>query len=202
MYNKLFEKILDSSIWLEADHVRLVWITFLAAMDQDGVVHLSAPGNVAQRARVTCEAAIDALRVLESPDEKSPTQEHDGRRIERIPGVGWVVLNSKKYRDIVKAAVQREHTRLRVASCRARKKDNVTKCNENVTPSDACASAVKKESGKSDAYASNGSKGKNYKHPSELIQDILSEPGQPSHTPSPEIARPAPLKPTKEGHLA
>ena len=30
MYNKLFTKILDSTVWLEPDTVRIVWITFLA----------------------------------------------------------------------------------------------------------------------------------------------------------------------------
>jgi hypothetical protein len=44
MYNKLFTKILDSTIWLENDATRLVWITFLAVMDEDGFVALSASG--------------------------------------------------------------------------------------------------------------------------------------------------------------
>ena len=34
MYNKLFTKILDSTIWLEDDATRLVWITFLAVILQ------------------------------------------------------------------------------------------------------------------------------------------------------------------------
>ena len=38
MYNKLFTKILDSSIWLAPDPVRLVWITLLAAMDESKIL--------------------------------------------------------------------------------------------------------------------------------------------------------------------
>ena len=107
MYNKLFTKILDSSIWLESDHIRLVWITFLAVMDQDGIVALSSVGNVANRARVSQEKAAQAVKCLETADLKNPDQEHEGRRIERIPGVGWFVLNAAKYRDIIKAETMR-----------------------------------------------------------------------------------------------
>ncbi len=132
MYNKLFTKILDSSIWLEPTPVRIVWVTFLAMMDQDGTVALSGIGNVANRARVTEEEATEAINVLESPDARNPGQDNDGRRIERIPGVGWMVLNSKKYRDIIKAETARMQTRERVRKHRG---NAVTKCNENVTPS-------------------------------------------------------------------
>jgi hypothetical protein len=41
MYNRLFTKILDSSIWLEADTTRIVWITMLASMDEDGFAPFS-----------------------------------------------------------------------------------------------------------------------------------------------------------------
>ena len=138
MYNKLFQKILDSSIWLEDAHVRLVWITFLAAMDKDGVVALSAPGNVAARARVSQEQAENALEVLEAPDQRSPGQEHEGRRIERIQGVGWLVFNARKYRDIQRAEDSREQVRRRVAKHRAINVTPRNACNENVTPRNAC----------------------------------------------------------------
>jgi hypothetical protein len=118
----------------------LVWITFLAVMDEDGFVALSAAGNVALRARVSHEDAEVAIRTLEAPDRVDPAQEHDGRRIERVP-YGWLVLNSAKYRDIIKRENAREQTRARVAKFRAkskRKKCNapVTVDNEKVTLSD------------------------------------------------------------------
>lgn len=142
MYNKLFTKILDSSIWLENQPTRIVWITFIACMDQDGVVALSSVGNVANRARVSLEEAEAAIHCLESPDIYNPDQEQEGRRIERIPGVGWVVLNAQKYRDIIKAETARMQTRERTKAWRERHKNgdgdaDVTVCDENVTPSEA-----------------------------------------------------------------
>ena len=136
MYNKLFTKILDSTIWLEEDSTRLVWITFIAAMDEDGFVALSSIGNVAARARVSIEAAEAAIAALESPDKADPSQEHDGRRIERVP-YGWMVLNSTKYRDIIRRETAKEQTRQRVAKHRAKKSGNaaVTHSNEKLTPS-------------------------------------------------------------------
>jgi hypothetical protein len=142
MYNKIFTKILDSSIWLENQPTRIVWITFIACMDQDGVVALSSVGNVANRARVSVEEAEAAIKCLESPDIYNPDQDQEGRRIERIPGVGWIVLNSKKYRDIVKAETARLQTRERTREWRAKNKSedgdaDVTVCDENVTLSEA-----------------------------------------------------------------
>jgi hypothetical protein len=123
VYNKLFTKILDSTIWLEADATRLVWITFIAIMDEDGFVALSSIGNVAARARVSTEDAQAAIATLESPDKADPDQEHEGRRVERVP-YGWMVLNAKKYRDIIKRETAREQTRIRVQRHREKKKGN------------------------------------------------------------------------------
>jgi hypothetical protein len=123
LYNKIFTKILDSSIWLESDQTRIVWFTFLASMDQDGFCQFAAPANLARRANVDDEAAAIAIRVLESPDPHSSDPDNEGRRIERVNG-GWMVLNSSKYRDIVTAAESRNKTRERVAKWR--KKRSVT----------------------------------------------------------------------------
>lgn len=144
MYNKLFTKILDSTIWLEPDATRLVWITFLAVMDEDGFVALSSVGNVASRARVSLEAAEASVKALEAPDVADPTQEHEGRRIERVP-YGWMVLNANKYRDIIRRETAREETRVRVAKFRAKAGNaGVTHSNEKVTLSVSDAVAVSK----------------------------------------------------------
>lgn len=142
MYNKLFTKILDSSIWLENQPTRIVWITFIAMMDMDGMVALSSIGNVANRARVSEQEATDAINCLENPDHHNPDQDHEGRRIERIPGTGWIVLNAAKYRDIVKADVARAMNRERVTRHRANAKkpernDDVMVCNDSVMQSES-----------------------------------------------------------------
>lgn len=113
MYNKLFTKILDSSIWLEPVATRIVWITLLAAMDKDGYAHFSAIENLAIRARVTTEECDTAVTCLSSPDPNSEDPGQNGRRIERVPG-GFIILNAMKYAGMLNTAVVREQTRLRV----------------------------------------------------------------------------------------
>lgn len=113
MYNRLFSKILDSSIWLESKETRIVWFTLLAAMDQNGYAHFSAIENLALRARVTVEEATEAVRILMSPDPQSANPAHEGRRIERVPG-GFIVLNAAEHRKIASLEMMREQTKLRV----------------------------------------------------------------------------------------
>lgn len=152
MYNKLFTKILDSSIWLAPDHTRLVWITFLAAMDEDGFVQYATVANVAARARVSVEAAQAAIDELESPEPSTATEEDDGRRVERVPG-GWFVLNAPKYREMVHRVAIREQNRLRAEKFRNKHKaesnalitqDNAIVTQNNARPS---VSADPKEGG-------------------------------------------------------
>lgn len=146
MYNKIFTKILDSSIWLEPTPTRLIWLTFLAAMDEDGFAAFASVGNLAHRARISPEETHEAVTALEAPDENSSDPENEGRRIERVPG-GWMILNAPKYRDLVTRTVIKEQTRMRVARHRQSKKAPsnghetvsnapVTQGNGEVTPSD------------------------------------------------------------------
>jgi hypothetical protein len=95
---KLFTKILDSSIWLEDSDTRIVWITLLAAMDEDGFCRFASPANVARRARVSPAAAVAALKKFEAPDPLTPEDENQGPRIERVPD-GYVVINAVKHRE-------------------------------------------------------------------------------------------------------
>ncbi len=150
MYNKLFTKILDSSIWLAPDPHRLVWITLIAAMDEHGNVNFASIGNIAARARVTREQAAEAVAAFEGPDPDSGDPDNEGRRIERFPG-GWHVLNAHKYRALVTKAIIQEQTRARVAKHRAKMAgvtisdapvtDAKRTSNASVTPSEAEAEA-------------------------------------------------------------
>lgn len=137
MYNKLFTKILDSSIWLESDTTRLVWLTLLAAMDEDGFAQFASVANLAHRARVTPDACAEAVRCLESDDPHSADPDNGGRRLERVDG-GWMVLNAHKYKQMVTRVVAREQTRERVRKYRAKQACNapVTVANDPVTPSE------------------------------------------------------------------
>lgn len=131
MYNKLFAKIVDSSIWLEPDQTRIVWFMFIALMNEDGFVQFASIANVAYRARISHRKAAEALKILESPDPNSADPDNEGRRIEKVPG-GWMVLNAHKYRDLVTREMVREQTRERVARHRAKVK-GVTQSNADVT---------------------------------------------------------------------
>jgi len=121
MYNKIFTKILDSSVWLEPTPTRIVWFTFLAAMDESGYVQFASAANVAHRARVELAEAESALACLEAPDPHSSDPDNEGRRIERVPG-GWMILNAAKYRDLISRSVIQEQTRIRVKNYRERLK--------------------------------------------------------------------------------
>jgi hypothetical protein len=103
-YTPLFESILLSSIWDEASHTRLLFITLLARADKDGVIEASVPG-LARLARITMPECQEALEVLSNPDLYSRSPEHEGRRIEKIEG-GWRILNHGKYRAKAKSRAE------------------------------------------------------------------------------------------------
>ena len=134
MYNPLFTKIVDSSIWLEDDSTRIVWVTALAVMDRDGRVHLSCEENFARRANVTMRKLQDALAVLEAPDPHKAGQPFDGRRLARTE-YGWRVLNAEAHRKLITEARIREQTRKRVYKLRHPKE--LAQCNANVTQRNA-----------------------------------------------------------------
>ncbi len=67
LYNKLFTKILDSSLWLKDDATRIVWIRLLAVMDEDGFCPFASPANIAIRARVSFAAPVAVLKRFEGP---------------------------------------------------------------------------------------------------------------------------------------
>ncbi len=147
VYNKIFTKILDSSIWLEPNDTRIVWLTCIAAMDEDGFVQFASVANLARRANVELDAAQKAVERLEGPDPESSDPDNEGRRLERVQG-GWIVLNAEKYRSLVTRVVIREQTRERVKRFRASKAvksngRNAKKRNSNapVTPSGAVSEA-------------------------------------------------------------
>lgn len=119
-YTKLFASIVTSTVWLEADHVRLLWITMLALSDKNGVVEGSVPG-MAKMAGIEVEECREALARLMAPDKDSRTQDHEGRRIDPVDG-GWQLLNHSKYRAKLSAEERREYDKKRKANDRARHK--------------------------------------------------------------------------------
>ncbi len=152
-YTKLFNSILASTIWRSPDKTRIVWITLLALSDKDGICEGSIPG-LADLARVSIEDCETALVELAAPDRYSRSPEHQGRRIEAIPGTGWRLLNHAKYRAKMSEADRREYNRRKQAEWRERNKktsNNVIDCQSQSamsahTEADTDTKAVKEKS--------------------------------------------------------
>jgi hypothetical protein len=134
VYTKIFEKILDSSIWLETDSTLRVWLTMLVSMDEDGFCAFACEANLARRANVKPSLLGKALEILSSPDLQSSDPSNEGRRIERVPG-GWMVLNAVKYRKMATREDSKNNTRERVAHHRATQRNSAQLGTPtNVTP--------------------------------------------------------------------
>lgn len=119
-YTKLFHAILASSVWTYDDQVRLVWITMLAMVDDEGCVYGTVPG-LAHQARVSVPACEKALKLFSGPDKYSASPEHGGRRIESVAG-GWRLINYKKYMEESRREHRREYLRKKQQEYRARKR--------------------------------------------------------------------------------
>ncbi len=121
-YTKLFNSILASTVWMEPDHTRLVWITMLALADRFGFVSASVPG-LASLARISKEKCEEALITLGSPDPYSRSTAFDGRRIQKVEG-GWNLLNYETYRRKLSAEERREYNAMKQREHRAKLKES------------------------------------------------------------------------------
>ena len=125
-YVKLFQSLLDSTIWAESDSTRIVWLTMLVIADKNGEVMSTVPG-LAHRARVSIEACQSAIDKLSSPDKYSRSKLAEGRRIVAIEG-GWELVNHAYYRMKASKEDEKRATAERVRRHRERVEKTVT-CN-------------------------------------------------------------------------
>ena len=127
-YTKLFSSITASTVWQEPAGTRLTWITMLAMVGRDGCVYASIPG-LAHMANVPRDQVERALSCFLAPDPDSRTEEHEGRRIEKIDG-GWRLLNHAKFSairgEVERAEYKRKWERENRPSGHARKSDSPT----------------------------------------------------------------------------
>lgn len=113
-YSKLHSSIVNSSLWGEEDHVRLLFITMLAMCDKDGIVYGSRLG-IERAAMITyTDDDRNPWQVLMSEDKDSSDKirapENGGRRIEEISG-GFRLLNFSYYRGLRNDDDRREQNR-------------------------------------------------------------------------------------------
>ena len=120
-FTKLFGDIVTSSIWSEDDKTRILWVTLLAIAGPDGVARAAIPGlaTVARMSVPECEAA---MLKLEGPDKYSRSQEHEGRRVQRVNG-GYLILNYLKYRNDLDKDKRREYKARKQAEYRTKKRN-------------------------------------------------------------------------------
>jgi hypothetical protein len=169
-FTKLFNSILDSTIWQEPLETKIVWITMLAMVDRSGEVHASVPG-LAKRAGVTIEQCEFALQCLRSPDQYSRTQDHEGRRIKDIDG-GWELLNHGKYRALLSAEERREYNRRKQAEYRMQRQKNVNDMSMTVNDNVSCQHITEAEA---EAEAEKEEKKKVAKAPKKFIAPSIDE---------------------------
>ncbi len=135
-YTKLFNSILDSTIWQESSATRLLWITMLAMSDKGGTVQASIPG-LARRAGIEIGECEAGLLCLSESDPYSRTPDHEGRRIRTIAG-GWELLNHAKYRDLLSLEERREYNKKKQAEWRAKNAKNVNDMSLTVNHNKQC----------------------------------------------------------------
>ncbi len=159
MYVKVFDNILDSSVWEEPHATVRVWLAFLCMADENGVIQAvdsairKRAGGSKNRAKVTDEEWKEAISTLESPDIESKDKDYGGRRIERIEG-GWLVLNKKKYRDIRTRKQMQDAERQR--RHRAKKRDTSRESRDVTTTVSVSASGSKGDMGKQEDLREGG----------------------------------------------
>ena len=125
MFVKLWSDILESSLWDESSDIRIVWITLLAMSNQDGYVR-GTDKAIGRRAGVPEKSANEAIAKFLAPDPCSHIEEHEGRRIERVPG-GFTLLNYAHYRELQRESDRREYMKNLMAEKRAAEKAASTK---------------------------------------------------------------------------
>lgn len=114
-YSKLYSSIVNSSLWGEPDHIRLLFITLLAMADREGYVYGSKRGlERAANIEYDPDCQDDPWKALMSPDKESSdlmrNPENDGRRIEEVPG-GFRLLNFIYYRSLRNEDDRREQNK-------------------------------------------------------------------------------------------
>ena len=100
----IWTSTVDSTLWEEPLHVRVMFFTLMMIRDPDHVVRdpfrrIVKYAHLSDKLEESVELARDALRILSEPDSKSiDSQEYEGRRIKAVEG-GWLMLNGEKYEE-------------------------------------------------------------------------------------------------------
>lgn len=101
MYAKVFSQIFDSSI-AENYELRHFFEDLLKLADAEGVVDMTQEA-IHRRINLPLDKVVIFLEELGKPDERSRSQEHEGRRIIPLDSHrkwGWIIVNYLHYRKL------------------------------------------------------------------------------------------------------
>ena len=121
MYGKAFASMYEGSMFGAGMNVFAVWNWVLAVCDQDGLVNINPP-VVAVTLGGTVEEVQSALDYLTDTDENSRSDAEDGRRLLRIKGPCYKVVNHAHYAKLRTAVDRREYKREWARKNRLKKK--------------------------------------------------------------------------------
>lgn len=182
MYVKIFDRILNSSIWDESSDTRVVWFTLLLMADFEGNV-ISTISGIARAANLPIEAVQAALDKFQRPDPASTTDDDNGKRIESVGPNRWVLPNYSHYRAMATAEDERAASAVRSKRYRDRQRelgdvDDVTTGNDASRPVTVASRPVTvteadKETDKNREPARTHAQG-------EVLQDVPTEPQPPT----------------------
>lgn len=119
-WSPLFSSIVQSSVWGQPPHVKIVWITMLALKDKAGFVASSVSG-LARASVVTMAQCHEALEIFESPDADSKSQENEGMKVRRVEG-GWMILGHERFQQKMREVSEKIGNAKRQAAFRERRK--------------------------------------------------------------------------------
>lgn len=153
-YSKLHSSIVNSSLWTQADSVRVLFVTLLAIADREGYIYGSKIG-LSRIANIKADDIDFSFSTLLLPDPDScdliRSPENEGKRLEEISG-GFRLLNYEYYRGLRDDDERREQNKQ--AQKRFRDKQSATVSNSKpasakvtqgqkiVSPAEAEADAV------------------------------------------------------------
>jgi hypothetical protein len=108
-WNPLFLDLLTSSVLAEGPVVVATWALLIASADRYGESDLTPPA-VASLLRISDEEADRAFEVLASPDKRSRSRTHEGRRILRTEEGRWILTTHAQKRRLASkdAAAERQ----------------------------------------------------------------------------------------------
>lgn len=118
----IFPAITESSVWRLPAHVFKSWIAILTHKDHETHIWRGNEYTLADMVKISEPEAKEALLALSSPDPRSLTRDHEGRRILSDDGEHWFVVNGEKYQSMIRREIERENARLRTQKWRAGKK--------------------------------------------------------------------------------